>query len=183
MELVYLCTGQTATSVAVRKHTQEATAKKVKFWFLEQCSQKYFVRVLVVSDSYWAIIHRHLTSHWLIFANIIFSPLLFISSVLSISVDNDCSCSSGPEGKQRCKIGQLILHLRVKIAWSSFPRHLYRIYIKSPTRATSPSRSPTKFAHTHTHTHPNTEEVNGLRDASDILFTSNFVFWLLHPMQ
>ena len=109
--------------------------------------------MLVVSDSYWAIIHRHLTSHWLIFANIIFSPLLLIFSVLSISVDNDCSCSSGPEGKQRCKIGQLILHLRVKIAWSSFPRHLYRIYIKSPTRATSPSRSPTKFAHTHTHTH------------------------------
>ena len=136
--------------------------------------------MLVVSDSYWAIIHRHLTSHWLILANIIFSPLLFIFSVLSISVDNDCSCSSGPEGKQRCKIGQLILHLRVKIAWSSFPRHLYRIYIKSPTRATSPSRSPTKFAHTHTHTHPNTKEVNGLRDASDILFTSNFVFWLLH---
>ena len=30
MELVYLCTGQTATSVAVRKHTQEATAKTVK---------------------------------------------------------------------------------------------------------------------------------------------------------
>ncbi|RMX52896.1 hypothetical protein pdam_00021623 [Pocillopora damicornis] len=29
MELVYLCTGQTATSVAVRKHTQEATAKKL----------------------------------------------------------------------------------------------------------------------------------------------------------
>ena len=51
MELVYLCTGQTATSVAVRNHTQEATAKKVKFWFLKQYFQKYFARVLVVSDS------------------------------------------------------------------------------------------------------------------------------------
>ena len=28
----------------------------------------------------------------------------------------------------------------------------------------------------HAHTHPNTKEVNELRDASDILFTSNFVF-------
>ena len=45
MELVYLCTGQTATSVAVRKHTQEAIAKKVKFWFLEQYFQKYFARL------------------------------------------------------------------------------------------------------------------------------------------
>ena len=52
MELVYLCTGQTAISVAVRKHTQEATARKVKFWFLEECLKKYFARVLVVSDSY-----------------------------------------------------------------------------------------------------------------------------------
>ena len=153
MVLVYLCTGQTATSVAVRKHTREATAKTVRFLFLEQYFQKYFARVLFVSDSFWAIIHRLFTSHWLVLRNINFMPLLFIFSVLSVSVDNDCSCSSGPEGKQRCKIGQLILHLRVKIAWSSFPRHLYRIYIKSPTRATSPSRSPTKFAHTHTHTH------------------------------
>ena len=105
--------------------------------------------MLVVSDSYWAIIHRHLTSYWLIFANIIFSPLLFISSVLSISVDNDCSCSSGPEGKQRCKIGQLIFHLQVKVAWNSFPRHLYRIYIKNPKKATFPLRSQTKFTRVH----------------------------------
>ena len=42
MELVYLCTGQTATSVAVRKHTQEATAKKVKFWFFRTMSLKIF---------------------------------------------------------------------------------------------------------------------------------------------
>ena len=105
--------------------------------------------MLVVSDSYWAIIHRHLTSHWLIFANIIFSPLLFISSVLSISVDNDCSCSSGPEGKQRCKIGQLIFHLQVKVAWNSFPR-LYRIYIKKkPKKATFPLRSQRKFTRVH----------------------------------
>ena len=133
MELVYLCTGQTATSVAVRKHTREATAKTVRFLFLEQYFQKYFARVLFVSDSFWAIIHRLFTSHWLVLRNINFMPLLFIFSVLSVSVDNDCSCSSGPEGKQRCKIGQLIFHLQVKVAWNSFPRHLYRISIKKKT--------------------------------------------------
>ena len=119
--------------------------------------------MLVVSDSYWAIIHRHLTSHWLILANIIFSPLLFIFSVLSISVDNDCSCSSGPEGKQRCKIGQLISHLR----------------------ATSPSRRLTKFAHahahthTHTHTHSHTHEqaVDKLCDASMFCLMELYSEW------
>ena len=149
MELVYLCTGQTATSVAVRKHTREATAKTVRFLFLEQYFQKYFARVLFVSDSFWAIIHRLFTSHWLVLRNINFMPLLFIFSVLSVSVDNDCSCSSGPEGKQRCKIGQLIFHLQVKVAWNSFPRHLYRIYIKNPKKATFPLRSQTKFTRVH----------------------------------
>ena len=87
----------------------------------------------------------------------IFFPLLFIFFVLFTSVDNDCSCSSGPEGKQRCKIGQLISHLR----------------------ATSSSRRPTKFAHAHAHTHAHTHEqaVDKLCDASMFCLMELYSEW------
>ena len=91
----------------------------------------------------------------------IFFPLLFIFFVLFTSVDNDCSCSSGPEGKQRCKIGQLISHLR----------------------ATSSSRRPTKFAHAHAHAHAHThahtheQAVDKLCDASMFCLMELYSEW------
>ena len=96
--------------------------------------------MLVVSGSHWAIIRRHFTSHWLVFANRSF-PIL----ILFTSVDNDCSCSSGPEGKQRCKIGQLVLHLELRWLETVF-RHTYT---ESARKATFPLRSPTKFTPVH----------------------------------
>ena len=90
-------------------------ARAFRIWFLlsHHSSSFYFTLTCFDKHKFFAITINFLCS--------------------SISVDNDCSCSSGPEGKQRCKIGQLIFHLQVKVAWNSFPRHLYRIYIKKRT--------------------------------------------------
>ena len=150
MELVYLCTGQTATSVAVRKHTQEATAKTVKVLVPRTTFSKIFrARAFRI----WFLLSYHSSSFYLTltcFDKYKCFPIVIHFLCSSISVDNDCSCSSGPEGKQRCKIGQLIFHLQVKVAWNSFPRHLYRIYIKkNPQKETFPLRSQTKFTRVH----------------------------------
>ena len=133
MELVYLCTVQTASSVAVRKHTQEATAKTVKVLVSRTIFSKIFrARAFRI----WFLLSHHSSSFY--FTLSCFNKHKFFAIIInflcsSISVVNDCSCSSGPEGKQRCKIGQLIFHLQVKVAWNSFPRHLYRISIKKKT--------------------------------------------------
>ena len=111
--------------------------------------------MLVVSEAYWAITHRHWLHTDLFVQTWTFFPLLFIFFVLFTSVDNDCSCSSGPEGKQRCKIGQLISHLR----------------------ATSSSRRPTKFAPAHAHTHTHEQAVDKLCDASMFCLMELYSEW------
>ena len=59
MELVYLCTGKIAISVAVRKHTQEATARKVKFWFLEECLSLACLSYLIPTEISFVVILLH----------------------------------------------------------------------------------------------------------------------------
>ena len=158
MELVYLCTGQTATSVAVRKHTQEATAKTVKALVSRTIFSKIFLAFRI-----WFLLSHHSSSFY--FTLTCFDKHKFFPIIInflrcsSISVDNDCSCSSGPEGKQRCKIGQLISHLR----------------------ATSSSRRPTKFAHAHahahTHAHTHEQAVDKLCDASMFCLMELYSEW------
>ena len=148
MELVYLCTGQTVTSVAVRKHTQEATAKTVKALVSRTIFSKIFLAFRI-----WFLLSHHSSSFYFTLTGFdkhkFFPIIINFLRCSSISVDNDCSCSSGPEGKQRCKIGQLIFHLQVNVAWNSFPRLLYRIYIKNLKKATFPLRSQRKFTRVH----------------------------------